>query len=105
MRRRSLLLVLGTSAVAGCTTTPSRQAEATPDETPTDSQGTAISDETRKPNIRVEDVVLAPGESAVFDIQIEEIASFSFDGDLYECGQRDDSVQFGDVSIDPDPDR
>ncbi len=111
MNRRSLLVILGTSLVAGCATAPpeeteSAQTDPPPSDTPaTDNQQGCDVDGTWAPTVQTDEVVLAPGEQTTFAIQAGPISSFKFDPNLYRCGQRDAPVQFGDVRIDPAPDR
>jgi hypothetical protein len=112
MKRRSVLAAfgVGVSGVAGCSTAPAGQTEATktgsptPDTSTTDHR-TSCGDETWNPSVAVDDVALAPGERATFDVHVGPIASFNFERDLYSCGTSDPPVQFGDVDIEPDPDR
>ncbi|MUW15578.1 hypothetical protein GJ633_13780 [Halorubrum sp. CBA1125] len=51
------------------------------------------------PTVDVEEPELAPGDSDVFDIQVDGITDFSFDSRLYKCGPSDAPVQFGDVEF------
>lgn len=110
MNRRSVLaaLGLGLGSLTGCTGTPTG-GDGT--ETPrTDTMGTDESTscgegEEWNPDVDVERVELAPGERTTFDVRVGPITSFNFDGDLYGCGPDNGAVEFGEVEIDPDPDR
>ena len=53
------------------------------------------------PDIDVEELELAPGESDEFEIQVDGITSFRFDPRLYRCGTADAPVRFGDVDVSP----
>ncbi|WP_224338270.1 hypothetical protein [Haloprofundus halobius] len=49
----------------------------------------------------MEEVELTPGDSEVFEIQVDGITSFQFDTRLYPCGTTDAPVRFGDIDTSP----
>lgn len=112
MDRRTALTALGCCliAVAGCSAAPARRTGGTATDppatgAPTGAPGTCADEPRWEPTVTVDDVELAPGGRTVFAIAVDPITSFRFDGDLYLCGQRDTPVQFGDVEIEPGPDK
>ena len=111
MRRRSFLIIVAASASAGCATAPSERGDPThtdsppADTTPTKGRLSCADDGAWEPTVHAEDVEVAPGRKTTFDIRVEPVSTFRFDGDLYSCGRSDAPVRFGDVSTDPPPDR
>jgi len=53
------------------------------------------------PDVEVEELELAPGDSETFEIQVDGITAFSFDSRLYKCGSTDAPVRFGDIDFTP----
>lgn len=53
------------------------------------------------PNVQVDELELAPGDSDTFEIQVDGITAFAFDSRLYKCGSTDASVRFGDIDFTP----
>mgnify|MGYP005857347721 FL=1 len=53
------------------------------------------------PDVQVEELELTPGDSDIFEIQVDGITGFSFDSRLYSCGTTDSSVRFGDIDTSP----
>lgn len=49
----------------------------------------------------MEELELTPGDSDIFEIQVDGITGFSFDSRLYSCGTTDAPVRFGDVDTSP----
>jgi len=56
------------------------------------------------PNVQVDELELAPGDSDTFEIQVDGITAFSFDSRLYKCGSTDAPVRFGDIDFTPSTD-